>query len=116
MMEDFVHALTIDLEEWHDICGVRAIECDRRSLPTRLREDALRLLEMLDRRGSRGTFFVLGRVAESHPKLVEEVAASGHEIASHGHEHRMATETDEAGCFPGLVGAAPRLSAVTAAP
>ena len=113
MMEDFVHALTIDLEEWHDICGVPAIESDRRSLPSRLREDALRLLEMLDRRGSRGTFFVLGRVAETYPKLVEEVAASGHEIASHGHEHRMATETDEAGFVADLDRAARVLEAIT---
>jgi peptidoglycan/xylan/chitin deacetylase (PgdA/CDA1 family) len=35
----------------------------------------------------RGTFFVLGKVAEAHPTLAREIAAAGHEIGTHGYSH-----------------------------
>ena len=37
----------------------------------------------------RATFFVLGWIAERLPGLVREIAARGHEVASHGYSHRM---------------------------
>jgi polysaccharide deacetylase family protein (PEP-CTERM system associated) len=45
------------------------------------------LLDLLDETGARGTFFVLGEVAEAAPWLVREIASRGHELASHGHRH-----------------------------
>ncbi len=33
------------------------------------------------------TFFVLGKVAESHPSLTREIAAAGHEVGTHGYSH-----------------------------
>jgi polysaccharide deacetylase family protein (PEP-CTERM system associated) len=45
------------------------------------------LLELLDEKGARATFFILGVVAERDPGLVERIAAGGHEIGSHGYEH-----------------------------
>jgi polysaccharide deacetylase family protein (PEP-CTERM system associated) len=50
------------------------------------------LLELLGERGVRATMFILGCVAEAHPDLVRELAAAGHEIASHGWDHRRVTE------------------------
>ncbi|WP_426955904.1 polysaccharide deacetylase family protein [Muricoccus radiodurans] len=46
-----------------------------------------RMLDLLDETGARGTFFVLGEVADSMPGLVREIAARGHEVASHGQRH-----------------------------
>ena len=43
----------------------------------------------------RGTFFVLGWVAERQPRLVEQIAAAGHEIASHGHWHTPVYDLSE---------------------
>jgi polysaccharide deacetylase family protein (PEP-CTERM system associated) len=43
---------------------------------------------VLAQHGTRATFFVLGWVAERHPALVREILAAGHEIASHGYDHR----------------------------
>ncbi len=40
----------------------------------------------------KATFFVLGWVAEHEPEVVRAIASAGHEIASHGHSHRMAHE------------------------
>jgi polysaccharide deacetylase family protein (PEP-CTERM system associated) len=46
-----------------------------------------RFLEFLDGRGIRGTFFVVGELARSHPELVRAVAERGHEIGLHGLRH-----------------------------
>ena len=40
-------------------------------------------------RGVRGTWFVLGWVAERVPALVQRIAAAGHEIGSHGFRHEL---------------------------
>ena len=34
-------------------------------------------------------FFILGWVAERYPELVRQIAAAGHEIASHGYSHQL---------------------------
>jgi polysaccharide deacetylase family protein (PEP-CTERM system associated) len=84
------NALTVDVEDWFQVHAFEdAIPraawegCERR-----VEASTGRLLDVLDARGVRATFFVLGWVAERHPRLVAAIAAAGHEVASHGHEHR----------------------------
>ncbi|EMI20056.1 PEP-CTERM locus, polysaccharide deactylase [Rhodopirellula maiorica SM1] len=48
-----------------------------------------RLLSLFDKHEVRGTFFVLGWVAERYPNLIKRIAAAGHEIASHGYWHQL---------------------------
>src|SRR5206468_9918549 len=48
-----------------------------------------RLLDLFARYGVRATFFVLVWVAERFPALVRDLAARGHEIASHGYHHQL---------------------------
>src|SRR2546422_1082625 len=43
------------------------------------------ILDALQARGLRTTFFLMGWWAEQNPDLVRRIAADGHEIASHGH-------------------------------
>ncbi|MGH8899579.1 MAG: polysaccharide deacetylase family protein [Egibacteraceae bacterium] len=45
-------------------------------------------LAALDELGWRATFFMLGAMVERFPEVAAEVAAAGHEVASHGYEHR----------------------------
>lgn len=45
-------------------------------------------LSALDELGWRATFFMLGSMVAAAPGLAAEVAAAGHEVALHGHEHR----------------------------
>jgi len=49
------------------------------------------LLDLLSEHGARATFFVLGWVAERAPGLVREIVERGHEVASHGSDHRRVT-------------------------
>jgi peptidoglycan/xylan/chitin deacetylase (PgdA/CDA1 family) len=43
------------------------------------------IADLLERYDCRGTFFILGEVAENRPDLVTDLANRGHEIASHGY-------------------------------
>jgi peptidoglycan/xylan/chitin deacetylase (PgdA/CDA1 family) len=45
------------------------------------------ILGQLQRLDMRATFFMVGCQAKRHPALVQEVAAAGHEIGSHGFRH-----------------------------
>jgi polysaccharide deacetylase family protein (PEP-CTERM system associated) len=46
------------------------------------------VLRQLEEHGVRATFFVLGTVAREHPALVRALHRAGHEVASHGGDHR----------------------------
>lgn len=45
------------------------------------------ILDVLDKEGSKVTFFVTGRWAKNHPELLKEMAARGHQIENHGYSH-----------------------------
>jgi peptidoglycan-N-acetylglucosamine deacetylase len=49
--------------------------------------NTISVLDLLDCLNVRGTFFVVARIAETHPQLVREVAVRGHEIACHSYDH-----------------------------
>lgn len=46
-----------------------------------------RLLDILEARGIRATFFVVGQRAAAHPTILRRMAAEGHEIANHTWNH-----------------------------
>jgi polysaccharide deacetylase family protein (PEP-CTERM system associated) len=80
--------LTVDFEDWNQLVRRRVGDpgWDVRG-PALVRQTAT-LLDALDALGARATFFVLGITARRYPELVRELAARGHELASHGYEHR----------------------------
>jgi len=85
------NAFTVDVEDYFQVEGFAQV-VDRSSwdgFRTRVRASTATLLEMLAQRKVRATFFVLGWVAQKHPEIVRELAAAGHEIASHGMSHRL---------------------------
>src|SRR5690606_28350384 len=78
---------------WFHTCMVPDyVEPERRPAGLARQLDALlpQLLELFDRLGCRATFFTLGEVAAELPQRVREVAAAGHEVASHGYLHLRA--------------------------
>lgn len=87
-----VVALTFDIEEWFQVENLRPVvdrscweSCESRVIPA-----THRILTTLSSAGVRSTFFFLGWVAKKHPRLVQEVAKLGHEVASHGFYHEIA--------------------------
>ena len=88
------HHFTVDVEEYFQVSAFEAVVLREtwKARESRVAESVARLLELLTRHGAGATFFILGWVAERHPGLVREIAAAGHEIASHGWDHRRVTE------------------------
>ena len=82
-------ALTVDVEEWYHNCLVPDfVEPARRpKLPQELDRLLPQMLELLGEHDCRATFFTLGEVAAELPGRVREIAAAGHEVASHGLYH-----------------------------
>lgn len=83
-------AVTVDLEEYFQVEAMAALVHPRDwpALPARVEESTRRVLEIFAAGGNRGTFFVVGWVAERYPKLIAACAAAGHEIACHSYWHR----------------------------
>lgn len=74
-----------------------------------------RLLRLLDNAGVRATFFLLGRMAEKHPRVVRAIAAGGHEIGVHGYDHRLLTGRGPTATREDLDRATAAITAVTGA-
>lgn len=88
------NALTIDVEDYFQVSAfakhVRRSEWD--SMECRVEQNVERILAMLADARSTATFFTLGWIAERYPDLIRRIANEGHEVASHGFEHRRASE------------------------
>ncbi len=85
------NAMSIDVEDYFQVSAFDGI-VERSSwdrMESRVVANTERLLAMFDEFHVRSTFFVLGWVAERYPQLVRTIADAGHEIASHGYEHRL---------------------------
>ncbi len=54
------------------------------------------LLDQLANRGIHATFFVLGQFAHDDPSLIRAIHDGGHEVASHGWDHRRLLELNPA--------------------
>jgi polysaccharide deacetylase family protein (PEP-CTERM system associated) len=89
-----LHCLTFDVEEHFQVNAFDS--ADRRrgwaGEESRVERNTEKILELLERHRYRATFFVLGWVAERNAKLIERIAALGHEVASHGYGHELVTK------------------------
>ena len=50
------------------------------------------MLDLLNERGAKATFFTLGWLAQRYPRIVRDFVAQGHEVASHGQAHLRASD------------------------
>lgn len=84
-----INAITVDLEDWYQGLTRTMYTPERwRSLPARVEETTVFLLNLFSETGVHATFFVLGFLAQQHPHLIKQIANAGHELASHGFSHQ----------------------------
>ncbi len=99
-----VHILTIDLEDYFMVSAFDSVVSrkDWDLFESRVENNTRRLLEIVKKveqgrqgqcfpssLGVKATFFVLGWVGERYPQLIKEIRDQGHEIASHGYDHKL---------------------------
>ncbi|HEX8640522.1 MAG TPA: XrtA system polysaccharide deacetylase [Allosphingosinicella sp.] len=92
------NALSVDVEDWFQVGAFEKVieRGDWESLPRRVEVNTSRVLDLFAEAGVKATFFTLGWVAERHPALIRCVAEAGHEVASHGWDHRRVFTMSEA--------------------
>jgi polysaccharide deacetylase family protein (PEP-CTERM system associated) len=85
-------AFCVDVEEWFHSFGFLTPLTDRSrwdDAPSCVVRDTETIMRLLDERGVRGTFLILGWVARKYPGLVRRLASEGHEIGCHGYWHDL---------------------------
>jgi polysaccharide deacetylase family protein (PEP-CTERM system associated) len=86
-----INALTVDVEDWYHTNALNFDRSNWHHYEDRVAGNTNRLLELFARYRVKGTFFILGCVAEKHPELVRDIDREGHEIGSHGNWHQLVT-------------------------
>jgi polysaccharide deacetylase family protein (PEP-CTERM system associated) len=83
--------LSFDIEEHDRIEAAAQVKCSPEVVEEyarRMESTTRKLLEILAESNTMATFYIVGQIAETHPKLVREIADAGHEIGTHSHTHK----------------------------
>lgn len=83
--------ITFDVEDWYHILAnsSTAYPSDWVKYEPRFEQNTYRILDYLDEINQKGTFFCLAWMAERFPHVIKRMSDSGHEVASHSHEHQL---------------------------
>jgi polysaccharide deacetylase family protein (PEP-CTERM system associated) len=89
-IQKFPDVITIDVEDWFHIMEVKGTPglSEWEHIPSRIENNFLELLRILENAKVKSTCFALGWVADRFPRLLREACRHGHEIASHGYGHQ----------------------------
>ena len=90
-MEEIVNLLTVDVEDYFMVSAFSDTVGTHQwgHFESRIQRNTIAILDIIDKYAVKGTFFVLGWVAEHHPWIVKEIDRRGHEVACHGYCHRL---------------------------
>lgn len=88
-----VNYLSIDVEDYFQVSAFEDISPRSRwdGFEHRVERNTDRVLFCLADASVKGTFFILGWVAERFPGIVRRIAEEGHEVACHGFNHERLT-------------------------
>lgn len=92
------NVMSVDVEDYFQVGAFERTIAreDWEQWPCRAEANVERILALFDRHGVKATFFTLGWIAERYPRLVRDIVAHGHELASHGYGHQRASHLTEA--------------------
>ena len=96
--ETIRNAMTIDVEDYFQVSAF-APHIPRESwdsIPCRVEHNIERILDLLDEKQVKATFFTLGWVAKRYPEMVGRIVNNGHELASHGWGHERVFDLEPA--------------------
>ena len=98
MQPPIANALSVDVEDWFQVGAFEKVidRSDWDGLEQRVERNGQAVIDLFERAGVKATFFTLGWVAERFPALIRRAADAGHEIASHGWDHKRVFTMDAA--------------------
>lgn len=93
-----IHAMTCDVEDYFQVSAFEGLVPRSRwsEIECRIPGNVDKALQLFSDNDAKATFFTLGWVARNHPEVVRRIVAEGHEVASHGMEHRRVWSQDPA--------------------
>ncbi|VAW58671.1 FIG004655: Polysaccharide deacetylase [hydrothermal vent metagenome] len=91
IIDNISNAFTVDVEDYFQVESLSSVvnRSEWDSHTCRVEKNTHTILALLDESNQKGTFFVLGWIAQRYPGLVKEIASLGHEVASHGMSHKL---------------------------
>ena len=91
-----VHAMTCDVEDYFQVSAFEGLVARSRwsEVASRVPRNVDKALQLFADHGAEATFFTLGWVARNFPEVVRRIVDAGHEVASHGMEHRRVWSQD----------------------
>ena len=89
-----MNILTFDIEEWFHLLDHPSTKSDKEwsNFEYRLDANMNRILNLLEKKNQKATFFCLGWVAEMYPHIIKQLDSMGYEIATHSSRHQLAYE------------------------
>ncbi len=88
---DVANVASFDVEEHHRIEAAVGVEITpelQAEYSARVESSTRRLLDQLAEVNALATFYVVGQIARTHPKLIRDIHDAGHEVGSHSWDHR----------------------------
>lgn len=85
-----LNAMSVDIEDWFQVGAFESVidRADWDRLEYRVESNTDAVLELFAETDIQATFFILGWVAERSPALMRRIVDAGHEVASHGYDHK----------------------------
>lgn len=85
-----MNILTFDVEEWFHLLDFDAtrMEAEWGKYEVRIYENVDRILDILERTNTKGTFFVIGWIAKTYPDVVRKIAEK-YQIGCHTMNHQL---------------------------
>lgn len=85
-----MNILTFDIEDWYN-CDFISENFNWNKYEVRIYEGVERILNELEKKKFKGTFFCLGWLAENHPNVIRNIHKAGHQIGCHSYQHQLST-------------------------
>jgi len=83
-----MNILTFDIEDWYN-CDFITTDLNWDKFEVRIYEGVNRILNELQTRNLKATFFCLGWIAEKHPDVIRKIHSQGHHIGCHSYQHEL---------------------------
>jgi peptidoglycan-N-acetylglucosamine deacetylase len=83
-----MNILSFDIEDWYN-CDFITSDFEWDKYEVRIYEGVDRILQELERRQLKATFFCLGWIAEKHPDVIKRIHDHGHHIGCHSYQHEL---------------------------